>query len=171
LTPADERRHVVDGSRSNEVPGGAGTVRLVARSPGTAGDVWERSRQVMIAVLDHSESSWPTLDQWRSILPRWFIDASGEEMSDAEAEDWLTWWRSLPPDEQAPATQDQKWTLADWLYWLEPAQREWFWWNAAVANPDTVHVDVQVRGWPAPLGALDWLLRASGSTEVVVEGL
>jgi hypothetical protein len=55
---------------------------------------------------------------------------------------------------------------ADWLYWLEPSERQWFWWDAAVERPDALRVIVEVAGWPAPLGAHDWLLLAAGAIEV-----
>jgi len=45
----------------------------------------------------------------------------------------------------------------DWLHWLEPAECQWFWWDAVVEDPDTLRVIVEVAGWPAPPGALDWL--------------
>lgn len=170
MTPDEEFRHLVGGSSIGEVPGGAGTIRVVARAPGAADDVWRRSREVMAAILDHQGSSWPSVEQWRSILPAWFIETFREDPSPEEAEQWLAWWRELPPVERERATRAQTWTLADWLYWLEPTRRAWYWWNATVLDGDTLHVKVEVDGWPAPLGALTWLLRASGSTDVTVEG-
>lgn len=37
------------------------------------------------------------------------------------------------------------------------------------AAHDGVRVTVEVAGWPAPTGALTWLLRASGGASVVVD--
>jgi hypothetical protein len=75
----------------------------------------------------------------------------------------------LSAEERASATRARPWTLADWLYWLEPSERQWFWWDALVENSDTLRVVVEVSGWPTPLGALDWLLRAAGAAEVIFE--
>jgi hypothetical protein len=121
---------------------------------------------VLRAVLDHAGPSWPSLSEWRQVLPTWFVESSAPEQSRDEAERWLGWWRSLPAEEQALVTRAQRWTLAGWLYWLEPSERQWFWWDAAVENPDTLRVFVEVSGWPTPLGALEWLLRAAGAVEV-----
>jgi hypothetical protein len=88
-------------------------------------------------------------------------------MSREAADAWLAWWRTLPPAEQARASQDRRWTLADWLYWLEPTQRQWYWWDAIVEDPDTLRLVVQVPGWPAPLGALQWLLRVAGASDLI----
>lgn len=33
----------------------------------------------------------------------------------------------------------------------------------------TLRVTIEILGWPAGLGALDWLLRAAGATEIVHE--
>lgn len=62
--------------------------------------------------------------------------------------------------------RDQGWSLADWLHWLEPSQREWFWWDAFLQSRNTLLERVQVNGWPTPLGALEWLLRVCGATDV-----
>jgi len=101
------------------------------------------------------------------LLPAWFVERSAPERSREEAERWLAWWRSLPASEQARVAREQDWALADWLYWLEPAERHWFWWDAVIENPEILRVIVEVPGWPVPLGALEWLLRAAGAMEVV----
>jgi hypothetical protein len=102
-------------------------------------------------------------------MPAWFVESSAPEQSREEAERWLSWWRNLSAEEQAQVTRAQRWTLADWLYWLEPSERQWFWWDSVIESPDTLQVIVEVSGWPAPLGALDWLLRAAGAAEVAHE--
>jgi hypothetical protein len=75
----------------------------------------------------------------------------------------------LPPDEQAQVAEEQRWTLADWLHWVQPSEREWFWWDAKVESPDTARILVEVPGDPVALGALDWLLRAAGATAIRYE--
>jgi hypothetical protein len=162
----DERRHLLEGPWLEERPGGSGLVRVVAGCPGDASAVNARAREVMISVLDGTVSPWPSVDAWRSILPDWFVAACAPDRSAEETEEWLTRWRSLTPTEQGRATREQKWALSDWLFWLEPSERQWFWWNSGTTNANTVYVVVEVAGWPAPLGALDWLLRASGAIDI-----
>jgi hypothetical protein len=168
VTPDEERRHVEGGPRRGER-----TDELVVVVAARAGDpnlVLQNAREVMLAVLDHPGSPWPSLDGWRGQLPQWFVDRCAPEMSTDEAAEWLAQWRSLPPAERAEEERNRSWSLGDWLYWLEPEHREWLWWDAVVTN-GTVNITVQVSGWPAPLGALDWLLRAAGATEVTVDPL
>ena len=167
MIPPEEQRHLQTGARREERPGGAGLVRLTARSHGDAPAVLARAREVMAAILDGAGPPWPPAESWRRKLPSWFVEVSGPERSQEEVEQWLRWWRSLPPGEQARAAQDQQWALADWLFWMEPSERQWFWWDASVDGPDAATVVVEVPGWPAPLGALEWLLRAAGAIEVV----
>lgn len=169
MIPPDELRHLDAGCRPGERAGGAGTVGVVARCRGDAGRVGERAREVLRGVLAHAGPPWPSVREWRLLLPAWFVEGSAPEQSREEAERWLSWWRSLPAEEQAQVTRAQRWTLADWLYWLEPSERQWFWWDAVIESPDTLRVSVEVSGWPAPLGALDWLLRAAGAIEVAHE--
>lgn len=142
---------------------------VVARCHGDAPAVLARAREVMAVLLDESGPPWPSVEAWRDKLPNWFVQACGRERSAAELARWLDWWRALPAEEQSRATREQRWSLADWLYWLGPSERQWFWWDAAVEDPDNAVVMVEVPGWPAPLGALDWLLRSAGAFEVLHE--
>lgn len=133
---------------------------------GTAELVLDRSRAVMLAVLDNGDPQWPSVQRWKDLLPGWFVTACAPERSQQETDEWLAWWRTLGPAEQARADGEQPWELADWLHWLMPSERQWFWWDAVIEAAGTLRVTVEVAGWPAPLGALDWLLRASGAGEV-----
>ena len=128
--------------------------------------VLTKVREVLRVVLLNTADSWPSVDRWRDVLPSWFVARCAPEQSQAEAAEWLKWWRSLPAHERAAAELARPWTLSNWIYWLEPVRREWFWWDGFVDEAGIVHVSVQVMGWPAPLGALDWLLRAGGAQNV-----
>lgn len=169
MIPTEELRHLDSGSRTGERADGIGTVSVVATCRRDADRVGQRAREVLRAVLMHARSSWPLLSEWRQLLPVWFVEGSAPEQSREEAERWLAWWRSLPTGERAQVTHGRRWTLSDWLYWLEPSARQWFWWDAAVEDPDTLRVTVEISDWPAALGALEWLLRAAGALEVTYE--
>jgi hypothetical protein len=91
-------------------------------------------------------------------------------MSPEKAKQWLTWWRSLPPAEQAKAEIEKDWSLENWLYWMEPSNRQWFWWDAKVLQEhDHIALAIQVEAWPFPWGALRWLFRAAGASAVEAE--
>ncbi len=162
----EEQRHLAAGPRPGEEPGGVGAITVLARGS-EARTVLDRCRSVLAVILDHSGPEWPTVEEWRSLLPKWFVAASSPERSREDAERWLAWWRTLGPADQARAESEQRWTLADWLYWMEPFERQWFWWDAEIGTDGTLRVTVEIPGWPAALGALDWLLRAAGAAEVV----
>jgi len=90
-------------------------------------------------------------------------------MTPQETAAWLERWRALPAEEQHRAERERRWALADWLHWLRPDERSWYWWDAAVNGSHELRVRVEVPGWPAALGALTWLLRAAGADSVSVE--
>lgn len=165
MIPPEELRHVTEGFRPGEVPGGAGLVEIIVHGT-DARSVLARVREVLHAVLDQSGSGWPDVADWRHLLPEWFVVASAPEHTHRDNEDWLTWWRQLSPDERVKVEQDQPWSLTDWLHWMQPDNRTWFWWDADVEDEHTMKVYVEVIGWPAPLGALEWLLKAAGASEV-----
>jgi hypothetical protein len=169
LNADNERRHLWSGPWRGEQPEALGIVPVIATCPGGAAVVIERAQHVMDALLRHGSPAWPSDDEWRSLLPAWFV-AQFHERSAKEHEEWLRHRRTLPPEEaRAEAMRD--WGLGDWLFWLEPRERQWHWWDARVEDYDTARVEVQVYGFPMPFGALEWLLRASGATDVDIRDL
>ena len=165
----EERRHLESGPRSDEQPGGAGLVVAILHCPANATAVLTRCREVLRVVIDHQIGRWPKVDEWRQLLPGWFVDSSSDE-SEEEVEQWLAEWRSLPLDRRAAAEEKRPWSLADWLAWLEPEERQWFWWSASVEDDNTLRVELEVHGSPAPMDAFTWLARAAGATSVDVGG-
>ena len=49
---------------------------------------------------------------------------------------------------------------------MHPEEREWSWWDARVEGAGVASVLVEVPGWPMAVGALEWLLRVAGATEI-----
>jgi len=103
--------------------------------------VLERARNVIKVVVENG-NSWPDLGVWRMLLPAWLVDASPAEQATEEAERWLIWWRSLRPPEQRAAADAAGSSLADWLYWLHPNQRQWFWWHARVVTEVVARIKI-----------------------------
>lgn len=150
----------------NDIPGGVGIARVSGVAASNPSVVLDRCREVMRAVLEDAEGGWPTVDEWKLRLPKFFVEAAAPERSTKAAEHWLAEWRGLSPAEQAVASRAAPWSLADWLYWMEPERREWYWWDAGTDGRAQLWVDVQVDGWPTAVGALRWLLRAAGALDV-----
>lgn len=165
LSAEDELRHLREGSSSAELPD-EGLVRYTVRATDPAAVV-DRAADVLGAVLELGSPVWPSLDRWRSGLPRWFVGGCAPELSTDERASWLAWWRSLDPPARIRAEADRAWALSDWLSWLEPGGREWFWWDVD-RRADDADVLVMVLGWPYPDGALRWLLRVAGATSVFI---
>ena len=142
-------------------------VEFIARCGDDAQDVIDRSQSVLGTVVQASLGIWPTNDQWRRMLPRWFLECCAKEYTTEEAESRLKWWRALSPEDQVQVDREARWTLNNWLYHFQPDNRHWFWWDARIMSQDTASVTVVVDGCPFPWGALSWLLRASGAKEVL----
>lgn len=157
-------------SLMNERPQGV-LLRANATVAGDAPATHQRCRDLLLVVLDFlpHPPTFPTLQEWHQVLPQWFLHACGPEPSRAEEEAWLQQWRAVPPHQQRQLEQQRPWTVADWLYWFDPAsdvERSWRWWDGGVVDDDHFWIDVDVMEDPAALGTLEWLLRAAGATEI-----
>lgn len=165
---SDEQRRLFDGPQPDEEPGG-GLTTATARCAGDAPEVLARAREVMAAVLANSDGAWPSDEDWRGLLPSWFVEACADEETPEQTRERLARWEHLTFAERARETEHDAWSLDNWILWLEPEERQWFWWSAEAADPDQVVLRVEVPDWPAPTGALEWLLRASGAVEVTID--
>jgi hypothetical protein len=156
------------GDRSS-IPG-IGTVRFVVFCGHNAAEILDRAKEVLLAVLKAKNPDFGDPAYWTTRLPEWFVDSCDPEPSLEEAERMRQRWVSLPLEMRLKEDASPGWTVMGWVYWFEPDNRSWFWWDAAILAEDAIAVAVAVETWPFPWGALDWLFRACGATKVVPEG-
>ena len=161
----EELRHVRFGPWPQEQPGGAGTVTLTARTSDPH-ELIARCIEVMTALLEETTQPWPSPDTWAQVLPSWFVNRCAPENTPEEHSAWHARWRGLNQDRRMIEARTRPWSLSDWLHWLEPDERTWYWWHAATDGAREARIEVTVPGWPAPLGSLEWLLKACGAEYV-----
>jgi len=165
-----ELRRVAKGPSANEKPGGIGTVRFTVRCPIGTADVLAKAKSVLEAVDNATLAGWPSNEKAAPQLPQWFIDRCAPPITQEEAERQLAWRKSLPLEEQNRLRNETDWSLDNWLYWMEPSNRQWFWWDAKVLEDyDHIALAIEVEAWPFPWGALRWLFRAAGASAVEAE--
>jgi hypothetical protein len=165
LTARGEIGRLLLGAEDTAKPGGIGTVRFVVKCPGNAIDVLERAKKVLEKVLRARTDPWPSLDEWRRLLPSWFVERCAPEISQEEQEQRLR----LPIEERQGLIEEEGWRLSAWLFWFQPDERQWAWWDAIVRDADTIIVAIEVDGWPFPWGSLKWLFLACSALSVEAE--
>jgi hypothetical protein len=97
---------------------------------------------VLDVVLERSQGEWPGLEEWKRLLPDWFLAAC---VDDAQVRDCVV----------------DRWSLRAWVYWFQPGLRNWRWWSAE-AEEDRLRVTILVLQRPYLRGALEWLLTVAG---------
>jgi hypothetical protein len=151
-------------------PQGLGTVRFIIDCPDDASSVLERAKSVMAAVDSAALQGWPSNNYAVPVLPEWFTSACVPERSKEEEDQWLKWWRGLSYEEKLREGAEMKWSLSNWLYWLQPVNRQWFWWEASVQKgSNKIVLAVEVDGFPFPWEPLSWLFLAAGAATVEEE--
>lgn len=141
MTPADERRHLAEGA-GGEVPPGALDV-IEVEAAGGAARALDRVREALTPVLEHQEGAWPSLDEWKALLPAWFVEAC---VDDRQVRDCVL----------------DRWSLRAWLHWLQPDQRQWRWWDAEVLDGTHLRVRLAPLSDPYLKGSVNWLLAVAG---------
>jgi hypothetical protein len=164
LRPEEELRRL-DGEPTPDVTVGF-HVPVRVRAPDVQ-SVLERAREVLRVVVPLTSAELEQEAAQPSRLQGWFVRGCAPEPTPEEAAEWLAWWRSLGPVARSRAEAEKPWTLGDWLSWLAPAERQWFWWGASVDSETSATV-VEVTDWPVPVWALRWLLKVAGAENVEV---
>jgi hypothetical protein len=160
----DELERIQWGPEPGQALGGLGSVRIVTHCQAGAENVLNRAKRVLEIMCAGAPVSSASPEQWSRRLPEWFVKQLAPEPSDAEVAKYL----SLPYEERMKA-KDDPWTLSAWLYWFQPENRYWFWWDGVAADEKTLIVAIEVTEWPFPWGALKWLLKAAGAISVEAE--
>jgi hypothetical protein len=150
-------------------PGGLGTVQFTARCSGNAAQVLARAKEILTVISESCTVPWPSVAEWQKRLPRWFLDRCAPAMTEEQAEKWLAAWRKLPPAERDRAEKEKPWSLEGWLYWMEPGNRSWTWWDGCDQDTNALALAIEVVDWPFPWGSFRWLIIASGAESIESE--
>jgi hypothetical protein len=163
-----ELRHVHEGPSLDEKPAGIGTVRFIVRCEGESWQVLAKAKTALVIVNQTAMGEWPADSAWSRLLPDWFVARCTPELSQEEAAAELSRRKSLSAEEQMQAERDG-WSVLNWVYWFQPENRKWYWWDAEERDANTIIIAVEVEDWPFPWGSLAWLFRAAGATYVDTE--
>ncbi|MBI4567451.1 MAG: hypothetical protein HY719_03550 [Planctomycetes bacterium] len=167
---ANEVRRLKMGPAREEPLGGVGSVRFIAKCPAGTNGILDRVCSVLLTVDQIALSGEFSGQDWTDRLPAWFVAACAPDRKVEEVESWMARWRRLPREEQVQVQKEYRWSLESWLYWFQPENRYWFWWDAEdMPQADLIVVAVEVHEWPFPWGALRWLFKAAGASDLVAE--
>ncbi len=162
-----ELLRLMDGPYSGERPAHGFLAIIDVRGESAEASV-TGAKQVLSCVLGLSVEQLET-PVAAALLPSWFVQACAPEESEAERARWLQWWRQLDDADRARAADARTWTLDDWLFWMRPEERQWYWWDSQILAPDHGQVLIKVTDWPTAVGSLVWLLRAGGARNVSMD--
>ena len=137
MNTSDELRHLLKGVEPGEKAKGLGIALFKVNCPGDANNVLKRCQEVLEIVLRQDNKNWPSDDKWQILLPEWFVARCAPERTLEEEEQLLELWQKLSPEEQRIASSEEQWAISEWIYWFQPEERQWFWWDA-FAESDNV---------------------------------
>lgn len=119
------------------------TSTVIYRCPQGAEVTVERAREVLKGVIP-APRPWPSLEEWRERLPAWFVDACSDDVV-------------------ISTCVVDKWSLRAWVWWFQPEQRRWTWWDGRAEGDQIVMQLASTGVGSLLLGALDWLMEAAGA--------
>ncbi len=124
----------------------------------------------IILIIDRisiSRDDWPTVDEWKKILPRWFTSKFLPDRTEAEKKKFILEWDSADVDRKSKIEmQDTKWRLKNWIYYFETDKRDYFIENIEIME-SKILLTIASIDLPFSIGPIEWLIRASGGYELV----
>lgn len=158
----DEIYRLINGDNLDDNTNSNMLTTFIVKCDGNSFKILSKCKEVLKIVLEHNENLQLPLDEWRKLLPEWFIKKCSKELTKEEIDEYI----KLPIEERDKIAEGSGWCLSDWLYWFEPDQREWYWWSSKIVDNTTIKLVVAVEGWPFPWGALEWLCIACGAIDI-----
>ena len=162
-----EIRRLTVGPQEDEPVPGVGLVQFVVNCTGNSDEVLETAVDVMRVICTTCSQGWSEEIDWRSVLPKRFVRTCAKEMSLEESERWLQRLQTLSDNEREEDERTRAWSVDNWMYWMNPNERVWQWWDAKVVSKERIEIRLAVDGWPFGWGAVTWLFRCSGAIDAV----
>ena len=119
----------------------------------------ENILQIM-QLVNLNSRNWLNYEFWKKTLPYWFVDFCSPEMTQLENDEWLAHWRTLNESDKRSVEVRKVWSLADWLYWMDPENRVWFYASLTTPTPQKALITIFTFEETPPIGALEWLIKA-----------
>ena len=158
-----ERRRLRDGVDEDEKIVGFAFQVYVVRCKGDAPAVLERAKHILEIINEHSLAGrWPSNEEWRGLLPEWFVEYWAPECTPEESEKYVEKWRAMSFEEQREDALTRRWSLRAWLGWMEPEERQWLWLDSRTRDPNTILIAVD-EVIEMGESVFRWLFRACGS--------
>lgn len=149
-------------------PGFAGRVEFIVVADSPVTDVMKKSEEILKLIDEISIDGWPSLEEWKSSFPPWFLQKFERELTPEEANAALREWQ-LSRSDDSKITADEleySWTFSNWIYWFEHENRSWFWSHEKIESQSRARLFVDFIEYPFAWGALDWLLKCCGATSL-----
>lgn len=112
---------------------------FLVKCNGNANHVRQLIRNILLIFNDaYRHSRWYDFDEWLEILPKSFTEKFLPELNAANAEKLRHAWFNMSYEEKlAQAAIKQQWRLSNWLFYMMPDERRWFWWGDTILGEQT----------------------------------
>ena len=164
-----EQRRLREGLHGDEVPQGLCIDAFVVDCGIEPAALIARAKELLLCVNEQSESGkWPSDDEWKALLPDWFVAASGPDETREQALRNQVRFRAMSHEERVAYIRTDRWPVRNWVHLMKPDRRLWLWWDAYPMDERTAMVGIDRLIIPDPElpDEFVWMLRACGAADV-----
>ncbi|WP_080816932.1 hypothetical protein [Agrobacterium deltaense] len=128
---------------------------------GHAGELVSKLEELFVLINSVSRTS-PSLEVWNAVLPKWFIEACAPEATQDQLEEEMSLKRSMIFEEWVNMMNSKPWSVSSWVYWFEPARRNWFWNKGKEITPKNISLNIFTIDHPLTTDSLRWAVKTAG---------
>jgi hypothetical protein len=104
-----------------------------------------RIKTVMVLMAQCTESDWPSDDQWKEMLPPWFLES----------------FATHPPER---IRFPEPWHYGSWLDSMR--DRTWRWWSSELTSLGW-RIWLTLSEWPYSIDAFEWLAAVAAESDSI----
>lgn len=116
----------------------------------------------LLEIISSQTAVWPEIGVWQQLLPPWFLDSCGPILTLEEMTARINARRAMSAAKQQEDAANPQWSIATWLYWLEPENRTWTVESMNCINEHELRITICIDGFPTALEAFYFMIKAAG---------
>ena len=150
-----ERNRLLHGRSDDVIQLGFFVYYFIVDCDGDASEILRRAKKVFLIVNEWClRPDWPSLEEWRSLLPGWFVSACAPERTSADYEREEMERLQLSGRERIARARSRRQSLSEFTDCLDPEfrldrnYRMWIWGDSELRDENTIVFDIDQMGDP-----------------------
>ncbi|MEV7314527.1 hypothetical protein AB0N56_16470 [Streptomyces microflavus] len=98
-------------------------------------------------------------EEWRALLPQWFVDRFAPDLTESAARSWGRRWRWASLAKRRSMEAEAGWEIGEWLYWFSRQNDMWRLLSFRKESSNVAILQIESADSYFPSKALEWTVQ------------